>query len=140
LNKSIIFIFIANNFKYAIITKMIECPVCTGTMNATQLSCQNCHIQLGGDFSLPRLARLPPEQQKFIEALVLAGGNLKELALALDMSYPTLRKRLDALIETLKTLQEEDRKKIGIILERMETGDLPAAQGLRKIKEINGEL
>jgi hypothetical protein len=119
---------------------MIECPVCASELKAVTLSCQGCHIQIGGDFSLPRLARLPPDQQKFVEALILCGGNLKELATVVEMSYPTLRKRLDTLIGTLQNMQKADQKKVETIMEYIEAGNLSAAEGLRKIKEINGEL
>lgn len=89
---------------------------------------------------MPRLARLSQEHQKFVEALVLSGGNLKELTGEMDVSYPTLRKRLDTLIEAMSKLQNSDKKRIESILECIEAGDVAAEEGLRHIKEINGEL
>lgn len=93
-----------------------------------------------GCFHAPRLARLTPEHQKFVEALVLCGGNLKELTEQLEISYPTLRKRLDTVIDALRHLKKEDEKQIGKILQQIETGTLSAENGLRQIKELNGEL
>ncbi len=72
------------------------------------------------------------------EALILAGGNLKELALSLGVSYPTVRKRVDDLIEELQTLRAEDERKIDDILRSIEAGTIPAAKGTRLIKELNG--
>jgi hypothetical protein len=49
-------------------------------------------------------AHLEEEDQQFIKRLVLASGSLKELAEIYDVSYPTLRLRLDRLIERIKIL------------------------------------
>ncbi|MBM4107269.1 MAG: DUF2089 domain-containing protein [Phycisphaerae bacterium] len=45
------------------------------------------------------LARLPREDLDFIVEFVLVSGSLKELARAYRVSYPTIRSRLDRLIE-----------------------------------------
>src|SRR5262245_28917365 len=49
-------------------------------------------------------AQLEEEDRQFIKRLVLASGSLKELAEIYDVSYPTLRLRLDRLIERIKIL------------------------------------
>tara|TARA_R110002124_G_scaffold129483_1_gene290915 strand:- start:214191 stop:214550 length:360 start_codon:yes stop_codon:yes gene_type:complete len=119
---------------------MIDCPICSSGLHVKQLSCGGCGVDFNGRFSLPRLARLSHLQQGFVEALVLAGGNLKTLAEELDVSYPTLRKRLDVLIADMNTLKVADEKEIDSILKSIETGDISAEQGLRHMKEINGAL
>lgn len=45
------------------------------------------------------LARLPREDLDLIVEFVLVSGSLKELARAYGVSYPTIRTRLDRLIE-----------------------------------------
>ena len=49
-------------------------------------------------------AHLEEEDQQFIKRLVLASGSLKELAEVYEVSYPTLRLRLDRLIERIRIL------------------------------------
>ena len=49
-------------------------------------------------------AHLEEEDHQFIKRLVLASGSLKELAGNYDVSYPTIRLRLNRLIERIKTL------------------------------------
>ena len=48
------------------------------------------------------LARLPREDLDLIVELVLRSGSLKELASAYGVSYPTIRQRLDRVIERLR--------------------------------------
>jgi hypothetical protein len=50
------------------------------------------------------LAHLDDEDYQFIKRLVLASGSLKELAEAYHVSYPTIRLRLDQLIDRIKKL------------------------------------
>jgi hypothetical protein len=55
---------------------------------------------------------LEEEDLAFIKRFVLFSGSLKDLANAYNVSYPTLRLRLDRLIEKIKVLdsrKSEDR-------------------------------
>lgn len=49
--------------------------------------------------------RLSDEDRVFIKQFVLASGSLKQLAAIYDISYPTVRLRLDRLIERIKILE-----------------------------------
>jgi hypothetical protein len=119
---------------------MIDCPICSSNLKVKQFSCEGCEVNFEGRFYLPRLARLSNTQQGFVEALVLAGGNLKTLAEDMDVSYPTLRKRLDVLIAEMNALKAADEQEIEAILKNIEAGNVSAEQGLRYMKEINGAL
>jgi hypothetical protein len=61
---------------------------------------------------------LSEEDLAFVKRFLLASGSLKELAEAYGISYPTVRLRLDRLIEkirilgTLKTLLREHRREL----------------------------
>lgn len=46
--------------------------------------------------------RLEPEEQVFIKRFILSSGSLKQLAREYDVSYPTVRLRLNRLIEKIK--------------------------------------
>ncbi|HVV71313.1 MAG TPA: DUF2089 family protein [Verrucomicrobiae bacterium] len=55
---------------------------------------------------------LEDDDLAFVKRFILVSGSLKELADAYDVSYPTLRLRLDRLIEKIKVLDSlriEDR-------------------------------
>ena len=75
-------------------------------MAVQKLWCPECEIALEGTFELGVLARLSPEQQRFIVEFVKASGSLKEMGRRLKVSYPTMRNRLDALIAEIRELQE----------------------------------
>ena len=51
---------------------------------------------------------LNDEDLAFLKRFVLASGSLKELAQAYGISYPTVRLRLDRLIEKIKILDSQE--------------------------------
>lgn len=82
----------------------IACPSCSGSLNVSQLSCPSCSTQVSGNFPLPVLLRLSAEEQSFVLQFFLSGGSLKEMASQIGVSYPTMRNRLDDLIDKVKQL------------------------------------
>lgn len=72
-----------------------------------RIECSACGTAVEGSFELPVLARLTPEDQTFLLSLVKYSGSLKELAKAYGVSYPTVRNRLDALIDRIVALEKQ---------------------------------
>jgi hypothetical protein len=79
-----------------------QCPYCQQLMEVSRMSCRGCQCSIEGQFPSSRLANLPTEHQRFIELFVLAGGNLKQIAEQAGVSYPTVRSRLDKVIDALR--------------------------------------
>ncbi len=119
---------------------MTKCLICENTLTIDSLSCGSCQTTYKSKFSFPRLARLTLNEQRLAESLILHGGNLKEMAVSLDVSYPTLKKRLNELSTSLEEKKAEDEKKIEEILFDIESGKIGAEEGIKLIREINGEL
>ena len=54
------------------------------------------------------VAHLESEDLGFIRNLVLASGSLKEMASRYEVSYPTLRRRLDQVIERVRQCEDNE--------------------------------
>lgn len=52
---------------------------------------------------------LNDEDLAFVKRFILTSGSLKELAEAYGVTYPTVRLRLDRLIDKLKAFESQDR-------------------------------
>ncbi len=117
---------------------MHHCVICHNILLAERLHCSACGLSYEGRFGLPRLARLGPAEQDLAERVLLAAGNLKEVARIIEISYPTLRKRLDALILRLRELRETDAARIRELLDEVEAGTRNAEEGARLIKDMSG--
>jgi hypothetical protein len=86
----------------------IACPSCSGSLHVSRLSCPSCATEVSGNYPLPVLMRLASEEQAFILQFFLTSGSLKEMASQMSISYPTVRNRLDDLIEKIKQLSTEE--------------------------------
>ena len=78
------------------------CPSCQSQLKVKSLTCENCLTEVSGLYELPVLLRLNPEDQDFILQFVKFSGSLKDMAKHLNLSYPTVRNRLDDIIEKMK--------------------------------------
>ena len=117
---------------------MHHCLSCRSVVEIARVSCPVCELDYEGRFHLPRLARLEPAQQHMVEQIVLAAGNLKEVAGNLEISYPTLRKRLDALIQAVHRLRTEDEARAETLLDAVEAGKMTPEAASRLINELSG--
>ena len=99
-----------------------ECPYCGAGMAVTRMTCAQCAVSVDAAFPMSRLASLPVEHQRFIEMFVLSGGNLKEIAEQVGVSYPTIRSRLDKVIESLRNEIGKTRRVKGNVLDAVEPG------------------
>ena len=84
-----------------------NCPACGTGLQVNKMVCQGCDTGIDGLFELPPLARLSAEDQEFIMKFVKASGSLKEMARLLRLSYPTVRNRLNDIIERCSSLGSE---------------------------------
>ena len=77
------------------------CPVCSNELAVTRLQCRSCGTSLEGDFSVGRFGRLTRDQLTLLESFLRSRGNLREMERELGISYPTVRSRVEALVNAL---------------------------------------
>jgi len=87
------------------------CPACNSRLKVKSLLCQHCQTEIQGQFDLPALASLSPDDQAFILEFIKASGSLKDMAGLLGLSYPTVRNRLDEIIERIKTAENPKKER-----------------------------
>ena len=80
---------------------ILKCPSCEGNLTVTSLGCADCSINITGEFALPQLLKLTRAQIDFIEVFIKNRGIIREVERELGVSYPTVRARLDEVIQAL---------------------------------------
>ena len=87
------------------------------------------------------LANLPREDLELVTELVLQSGSLKDLAASYGVSYPTIRGRLDRVIERLKQAKAGRRPDpLSELLARMvERAELAPASA-RAIRDVARQM
>ena len=78
------------------------CPVCSHSLHVTKLQCSHCNTTIENEFKPSRFSSLSKEQMGFVETFIVSRGNIKEVEKELGISYPTVRSRLNEIIEVLR--------------------------------------
>ncbi len=100
-----------------------ECPYCDDLLNVERMKCLRCDIVIEAEFPISRLGNLPTEHQRFIEMFILAAGNLKEIAKLTGVSYPTVRSRLNKIIDSVRDEIGKDVSTKGTLLDAVLPAD-----------------
>ncbi|GIX08216.1 MAG: hypothetical protein KatS3mg115_2619 [Candidatus Poribacteria bacterium] len=82
-------------------SELNECPACGGELLVREYVCPRCELSVRGLFRRNPFSRLSLEAQEFLLIFVKNRGNLREIERELGISYPTVRNRLDRVIEEL---------------------------------------
>lgn len=85
----------------------VICPACGSGMKVKSLSCDKCQTAIEGRFDIPVLCRLESSDQVFLLDYIKSNGSLKEMARLLNLSYPSVRNRLDDIIARISELEKE---------------------------------
>ncbi|MEK6192020.1 MAG: DUF2089 domain-containing protein [Chloroflexota bacterium] len=109
------------------------CPVCEGELAISRLHCRTCGTTLEGEFGVGRFGKLSREQMALLESFLRSRGNLKEMERALGISYPTVRARVEALVQALGLADSEAAQ--GLTAEDGDADAVPRAVGRRIILE-----
>lgn len=78
------------------------CPRCNERLLATKLACDNCELELNGDFYLSKFDYLTTDELEFVECFLKYQGNFKEVQNEKGMSYPATKRKLTDILEKLK--------------------------------------
>jgi hypothetical protein len=91
---------------------------------------------LEGQFEIPALLQLSPDDLAFVTAFVRSSGSLKAMAQLLGVSYPTVRSRLDEILKNLEAIERGVDKRRHEILDALESGKLTAKAAAEELKKV----
>lgn len=121
-------------------------PVSGKPLYISELTCEESGITIRGRFEVPRYGRLDEDQARFLETFLRCRGTISMVEKELGISYPTVRSRLDALLQTLDlvpvkeeeaakraaaNLQKEARTKI---IEQLERGEITPEEAKERLR------
>ena len=109
-----------------------RCAGCNQTMTVSRMVCADCGMSLEGTFELSPLARLTPEDQVFVVAFVRHHGSIKKMEALFDISYPTVKNRLNAIGAALDKSFEAPSPNAAV-LEQLARGEITVDEALNRI-------
>lgn len=92
-------------------------------------------IRIDGDFELPPLARLRYEDQVFVSEFVRNHGSIKDMEKAFGISYPTVKNRLNRIIEQLQLVTVGATPSgSNEVLDLLERGEISASDAEERLR------
>jgi hypothetical protein len=94
----------------------------------------NTGIALRGEFELPPLARLRYEDQVFVSEFVRSHGSIKDMEKAFGISYPTVKNRLNRIIDQLQLVEVGTASARDDTLDLLERGEITADAAAERLR------
>lgn len=123
-----------------------RCPVCNGSLQIREVVCESCGTQLRGQFSAStcRYCGLDAGQRQFLEVFLRCRGVYNCVERELNISYPTVKARLESLLQALglSAVGEERAGEIDMqerrkaILDALERGDITAEEAAEELRRL----
>jgi len=109
------------------------CPECRAPMRIRRLVCPQGHVAMEGEFEVPTLAQLSLEEQLFVTAFVRCHGSIKRMEKLFEISYPTVKNRLNAIVDKLDRALDAPSPNLQV-LERLERGEVTVEEALAELR------
>ncbi|MEM7363064.1 MAG: DUF2089 domain-containing protein [Pseudomonadota bacterium] len=108
-----------------------RCADCGQPMTVHRMVCHHCDLTLEGDIDVPALGRLTQEDQIFVTAFIRCHGSIKRMEALFDISYPTVKNRLNRIAEELDaTFVPPPNEEQASVLDRVAAGEITVDEAL----------
>ena len=91
-------------------------------------------ISIQGEFELPPLARLRYEDQVFVSEFVRSHGSIKDMEKAFGISYPTVKNRLNRILDQLQLVEVDASSGSDDTLDLLERGEISADEAAERLR------
>ena len=91
-------------------------------------------ISVRGEFELPPLSRLTLEDQIFVIAFIRCHGSIKDMEKLFDISYPTVKNRLNRISRLLEFVEVNPPSSKSEVLEQLERGEISVEDAENKLR------
>lgn len=120
------------------------CPVCGEKLKITRLKCEKCKTIIENEFEFSKFQYLNKEQLDFVEIFVKCKGNIKDVEKELNISYPTVKARLDdvrralgyedAIKESNSKASNTSKNNTSEVIDDLKSGKITAQEAIDLLK------
>lgn len=99
-----------------------------------QVTTRENQVTIRGKFDLPPLSRLSFRDQVFIIAFLQSHGSITEMEKLFDISYPTVKNRLNAISRQLDFVDINISADRSEVLNQLDRGEISVDEALKKLR------
>lgn len=100
----------------------------------TEVRLKDRGIGIGGEFELPPLAGLRFEDQVFVSEFVRCHGSIKYMEKAFGISYPTVKNRLNRIVQQLHLVEVEQVSDKDEVFDLLERGQISVQEATERLE------
>ncbi len=117
-----------------------QCPACQSRLVITELACPRCGVEVSGRFEPNVFSRLSGDDLNFVLMFVRTKGNIKEMEREIGISYWTIRRKLDEIVELLaaagEAAQEDRNARRVAVLRQLRDGEITVHEAAALLDDI----
>ncbi|HLA81970.1 MAG TPA: DUF2089 family protein [Thermoleophilia bacterium] len=102
--------------------------------SVTSVRLEGSDITIGGEFELPPLAGLRYEDQVFVSEFVRCHGSIKYMEKAFGISYPTVKNRLNKIVQQLQLVEVEQLTAHDEVFDLLERGEITVREAAERLE------
>ena len=100
----------------------------------TAVRLEGSGITISGEFDLPPLAGLRYEDQVFVSEFVRSHGSIKYMEKAFGISYPTVKNRLNKIVQQLQLVEVENISAHDEVFDLLERGEITVQEAAERLE------
>jgi hypothetical protein len=108
------------------------CSDCNRPLKIARMICPSCAMVVEGNFEVAPLAQLSVDDQAFVIAFIRHHGSIKKMEEVFNISYPTVKNRLNAIGAALDKSFAAPSPNL-YVLEQVARGELTVEEALEKL-------
>jgi hypothetical protein len=102
--------------------------------SVTSVRLKDSGIVISGEFDLPPLASLRYEDQVFVSEFVRCHGSIKYMEKAFGVSYPTVKNRLNRIVQQLQLVEVEYLSAHDEVFDLLERGEISVKEAAERLE------
>ncbi len=120
----------------------LKCPLCYGGLQVTSVTCTCCGIEMKGSIRAHWLMGLDRDQLDFLLTFVRCRGVIRDIEALLGVSYPTVRNRIDQLVDAVEERLDMTQQSANppdsrlAILKRLAVGEISPDRALNLLDAL----
>ena len=108
------------------------CQDCNKPLTISRMACPTCSMAVEGQFEVSPLAGLSVDDQAFVIAFVRHHGSIKKMEELFNISYPTVKNRLNAIGAALDRNFQAPSPNL-YVLEQLSRGEITVEEALEQL-------
>jgi hypothetical protein len=101
----------------------------------TSVRLEGSDLTISGEFELPPLAGLRYEDQVFVSEFVRCHGSIKYIEKAFGISYPTVKNRLNRIVQQLQLVEVEQFTAHDEVFDLLERGEISVTEAAERLEK-----